>query len=240
MLHEFARLSPSHKVAEGLPWRQSALYATPYRARAESGSALPFLDHDLDNQLRERRSLALDLRSAIDRYEFVAYYQPQARIDGEITGFEALVRWKHPTRGLIRPADFIPLAEETGLILQIGESILRQACREAASWPKPLNVAVNLSPVQLQHSDIAGLVRTVLIETGLSPRRLEIEITESVFIDDFVCAVAMLRRLKGLGVSIAMDDSVQAIRHCLICTDSPSTRSRWIDPSFRISKIARR
>ncbi|MEX1083289.1 MAG: EAL domain-containing protein, partial [Xanthobacteraceae bacterium] len=104
------------------------------------------------------------------------------------------------------PNTFIPIAEECDLILPIGEWVLREACREAASWPKPLNVAVNLSPAQFQHGDLAGLVHSVLLETGLAPRRLELEITERVLIGDFSRAVSILRRLKSLGVRIAMDD----------------------------------
>ena len=116
------------------------------------------------------------------------------------------MRWHHPIRGMVPPGTFIPLAEESGLIMQIGEWILREACREAASWPKPLQVAVNLSPVQFRHGDLPTLVHAILLETGLAPDRLELEITEGVLIDDFARAVSILRRLKLLGVSIAMDD----------------------------------
>jgi len=116
------------------------------------------------------------------------------------------VRWQHPSRGTVPPGIFIPLAEETGLIMPIGEWILRAACREAASWPQPLQIAINLSPVQFRHGDLAGLVHAVLLETGLSPSRLELEITEGVLIGDFSRAIAILRRLKALGVRIAMDD----------------------------------
>jgi EAL domain-containing protein (putative c-di-GMP-specific phosphodiesterase class I) len=150
--------------------------------------------------------LQQELRSAIERDELMLHYQPQARIGGEITGFEALVRWQHPTRGLIPPGTFIPLAEESGLITPMGEWILREACQQAASWAKPLRIAINLSPVQFQHGDLAGLVHSVLLETGLSPQRLELEITEGVLIGDFTRAVSILRRLKMLGVRIAMDD----------------------------------
>jgi EAL domain-containing protein (putative c-di-GMP-specific phosphodiesterase class I) len=147
-----------------------------------------------------------DLQSAVERGELMVYYQPQARIDGEITGFEALLRWRHPTRGMIPPSEFIPAAEEGGLILAIGEWVLREACREAASWPKPLKIGINLSPLQFRHGDLPGLVHAVLLETGLAPGRLELEITESVLVDDFTRALTILRRLKLLGVHIAMDD----------------------------------
>jgi len=180
--------------------------AALYRAKTGGRGSIRFFEAEMDHRLRERRALVHELHSAIERGELTLYYQPQARIDGEITGFEALVRWKHPMRGLIPPDVFIPAAEESGLILPIGEWVLREACREAASWPKPLNIGINLSPIQFRHGDLPGLVHAVLLETGLSPGRLELEITESVLIDDFARGVAILRRLKLLGVHIAMDD----------------------------------
>jgi len=180
--------------------------AALYRAKAEGRGAFRFFEADMDQQLRERRALQQELRSAIERGELVLDYQPQARIGGDIIGFEALVRWHHPQHGIIPPSTFIPLAEESGMIVAMGEWIMREACREAASWPKPLQIAINLSPVQFQHGDLAGLVHTVLLESGLPASRLEFEITEGVLIDDFSRAVGMLRRIKALGVRIAMDD----------------------------------
>ena len=180
--------------------------AALFRAKSEARGSVRFFEPAMDKQLREKRALQQDLRSAIVRDELDLHYQPQARIGGEITGFEALVRWHHPRSGLVPPSTFIPLAEETGIIVELGEWILRTACREAASWPKPLRVAVNLSPVQFQRSDLVKLVHEVLLETGLAPARLELEITEGVLIGDFSGAVATLRRLKNLGVRIAMDD----------------------------------
>jgi EAL domain-containing protein (putative c-di-GMP-specific phosphodiesterase class I) len=147
-----------------------------------------------------------DLHSAVGQGQLVVHYQPQARIGGEVIGFEALVRWHHPTRGIVPPDAFIPLAEESGLIISIGEWILREVCREAASWSIPLQVAINLSPIQFRHGDLAGLVHMVLLETGLPANRLELEITEGVLIGDFSRAVSILRRLKAMGVRIAMDD----------------------------------
>ncbi len=181
--------------------------AALFRTKTEGRGTIRFFDGATDKRLRDRRALQNDLRSAVARGELVLHYQPQARInDGEIVGFEALVRWRHPTRGLVPPDSFIVLAEQSGLILPVGEAILREACREAASWDKPLVVAVNLSPVQFQHGDIPGLVHSILLETGLSPARLELEITETAFINDFSRAAAILRQLKSLGVKIAMDD----------------------------------
>jgi diguanylate cyclase (GGDEF)-like protein/PAS domain S-box-containing protein len=176
------------------------------RAKEEGRGAIHFFAAAMDLELRERRALQHDLQSAIARDELALHYQPQARIDGEIVGFEALARWQHPARGTVPPGTFIPLAEESGLIVPISEWILRAACREAAAWPHPLQIAVNLSPVQFRHGDVAGLVHAVLLETGLAPDRLELEVTEGVLIDDFSRAVSILRRLKSLGVRIAMDD----------------------------------
>jgi diguanylate cyclase (GGDEF)-like protein/PAS domain S-box-containing protein len=180
--------------------------AALFRAKSEARGSIRFFEMAMDKQLRERRALQQDLRNAIARNELDLHYQPQAHIDGEITGFEALVRWHHPRFGLVAPATFIPLAEETGIIVTLGEWILRTACSEAASWPRPLRIAINLSPVQFQRSDLAKLVHEILLETGLPPSRLELEITEGVLIGDFSGTVSTLRRLKNLGVRIAMDD----------------------------------
>ncbi|MCC6948732.1 MAG: EAL domain-containing protein [Bradyrhizobiaceae bacterium] len=176
------------------------------RAKADGRGAVRFFQPSMDRQLRDRRALKMDLQSAVSRREFVVHYQPHACMDGTIVGFEALLRWKHPARGMIRPDEFIPIAEESGLIVSIGEWVLREACRQAASWPNPLEISVNLSPVQFRHGDLPGLVHAVLLETGLAPKRLTFEITEGVLIEDFSRAVSVLRRLKTLGVRIAMDD----------------------------------
>ena len=180
--------------------------AALYRAKADGRGTIRFFHAAMDQRLREQRALQHELRSALDSGELVLHYQPQASISGEVTGFEALIRWHHPTRGLVPPGIFIPLAEESGVIVEIGKWTLREACREAASWPKPLQVAINLSPVQFRHGDLPGLVHSVLLETGLPPHRLELEITEGVLIGDYSRAIAILRRLKSLGVRIAMDD----------------------------------
>jgi EAL domain-containing protein (putative c-di-GMP-specific phosphodiesterase class I) len=142
----------------------------------------------------------------LERNELLLYYQPQAKIDGRVFGFEALARWNHPVRGMVPPTEFITLAEQNGMIVEIGAWALREACREAATWREPLQVSVNLSPIQFRYGDLAGLVHLVLFETGLAPDRLELEITEGVIFDDPARALAILRRLKSLGVKIAMDD----------------------------------
>ena len=180
--------------------------AALYRAKAEGRLAARFFEAKMDERARERHALQHDLRLAIERGEFALHYQPQAKIDGEVFGFEALIRWRHPRWGIVSPATFIPIAEEHGLIMQIGEWVLRQACLEAASWPFPLRIAVNLSPVQFRHGDLPGLIHEVLFQTGLAPDRLEFEITESVLIDDPPRVMSILRRLKALGVKMAMDD----------------------------------
>jgi diguanylate cyclase (GGDEF)-like protein/PAS domain S-box-containing protein len=180
--------------------------AALYRAKAEGRGSIRFFAAEMDERLRERRALQHELRSAVGHGELALYYQPQAAIGGAILGFEALVRWHHPTRGMIGPGTFIPLAEESGLIVAMGEWILREACREAASWPRPLQIAVNLSPIQFRHGNLPSLVHEVLLATGLAPHRLELEVTEGVLIGDFSRAQSILRRLKSLGVRIAMDD----------------------------------
>ena len=180
--------------------------AALYRAKAAGPGKTRFFEIEMDNRLRERRAIAHELSSAVARNELRLHYQPLAKIDGEVIGFEALLRWHNPQRGMVSPATFIPVAEESGLIVEIGEWVLREACREAASWPQPLQIAVNLSPIQFRHGDLAGLVHSMLLETGLAPTRLELEITEGVLVEDFGRGVSILRRLKLLGVRIAMDD----------------------------------
>jgi diguanylate cyclase len=192
------------------PDRQSLLSHADtalYRAKTEGRNTYRFFEAKMGAEVRERRLLEHDLRLALARDELRLSYQPQHEAkSGSIVGFEALLRWRHPIRGEISPAVFIPIAEETGAILQIGDWVLRTACREAASWPQPLKIAVNVSAVQLYNASFFQELHQVLIETGLSPRRLEIEITETALVRDFNRALAMLRQIKALGVAIAMDD----------------------------------
>lgn len=185
--------------------------AALFRAKAKSRGSISIYEPEMDQQIRDRRVLHQDLSVAIRNGELSLYYQPQAMARdtvaaSEIIGFEALARWLHPVRGFVPPGDFIPIAEESGLIVAMGEWILREACREAASWPQPLQIAVNLSPAQFMHGDLVGLVHSILLETGLAPDRLELEITEGVLIEDFDRGLALLRRLKALGVRVSMDD----------------------------------
>ncbi|WP_310351636.1 EAL domain-containing protein [Methylobacterium sp. BE186] len=178
-----------------------------YRAKAEGRGTYRFFEAKMGAQVRERRLLEHDLRHAVARGEMHLVYQPQTDVRaGTVTGFEVLLRWQHPERGAISPAVFIPIAEESGIILQVGEWVLREACREAASWPVPLTVAVNVSAVQIHGPHFVPLVHELLFETGLAPGRLEIEITETALIRDPARAQSALRQLKALGVQIAMDD----------------------------------
>jgi EAL domain-containing protein (putative c-di-GMP-specific phosphodiesterase class I) len=157
--------------------------------------------------VRDRRLLEHDLRNAISRGEMRLVYQPQKDIrSGAVVGFEALLRWKHPTRGEVSPAEFIPIAEDTGVILAIGEWVLRTACAEATRWASPLTIAVNVSTVQIHNANFAHVVHEILFETDLAPGRLELEITETALVRDLNRALATLRRIKMLGVRIAMDD----------------------------------
>jgi diguanylate cyclase (GGDEF)-like protein/PAS domain S-box-containing protein len=178
-----------------------------YRAKNEGRGIYRFFEHDMDRRMQARRSLERDLRNALANGEFMLHYQPMLNVERkEISGFEALLRWTHSERGQIAPADFIPLAEETGLIVSIGAWVLEQACMEAASWPMQLKVAVNVSVAQFKSRDLVPLVVRVLAASGLEPHRLEIEITESVMLQEGDGAFEILDRLHELGVRVALDD----------------------------------
>ncbi|WP_420470875.1 bifunctional diguanylate cyclase/phosphodiesterase [Brevundimonas sp. FT23042] len=178
-----------------------------YRAKSSLATDICFYEGAMDEAVRQRRRITLGLRDALENDRFELHYQLQASVEtGDVTGFEALLRWRQEDGSYISPADFIPLAEETGLILPIGEWVLRRACAEAAGWDRPHRIAVNLSPVQLSHVDLPRLVHQILIETGLAPHRLELEITETAMISDMERTTHILRQLKLLGVSVAMDD----------------------------------
>jgi diguanylate cyclase (GGDEF)-like protein/PAS domain S-box-containing protein len=178
-----------------------------YRAKGNGRGGACFFEPDMDLAVRRRRRLAQELRVAIADNQLELVYQAQVKIpSAELIGFEALLRWRHPEQGLLSPLEFIPIAEETGLINPIGEWVLRTACREAATWPRPYKIAVNLSAKQFHDRDLAEAVHRILLETGLSPSRLELEITETALFDNLQQALDALRRLRALGVSIAMDD----------------------------------
>jgi diguanylate cyclase (GGDEF)-like protein/PAS domain S-box-containing protein len=177
-----------------------------YRAKEEGRNTFRFFKPEMDARLQARRALERALRTALVRGELQVHYQLQLDARGqEPVGVEALARWYHPERGWVPTKDFIPVAEDTGLILLLGEQVLRAACAQAATWPK-VRLSVNLSPVQFRHGDLVELVRRILQETGLEAGRLELEITESVILADTGAALATLGRLRELGVRIAMDD----------------------------------
>jgi diguanylate cyclase (GGDEF)-like protein/PAS domain S-box-containing protein len=177
-----------------------------YRAKEEGRGTYRFFEPAMDARLQARRALEHDLRQALARDELELHYQPKiATADGRLLGAEALVRWRHPERGLTLPGAFIPIAEETGLIVPIGAWVLRTACAQAARWPEG-SIAVNLSPVQFRHGDLVELVAAALRASGLEPHRLELEITESVLLQDVPDMLALLHGLKALGVQLAMDD----------------------------------
>jgi diguanylate cyclase (GGDEF)-like protein len=178
-----------------------------HHAKAEGRGVVRFFEATMDAEVQERRILEIGLRKALAQDEFEIYYQPVVDIrTRRISGFEALLRWRHPERGMISPADFIPLAEETGAIIPIGEWVLRQACREAAGWSHAVNVAVNLSPLQFRDRDLVGVVAGALEDAGLSPGRLELEITETTLMQNSDETMEILRHLRRIGVRIAMDD----------------------------------
>ena len=178
-----------------------------YRAKHDGRGAYRFFEQDMDTRMQARRRLELDLQRAMAMNEFEVYYQPLVDLGtNEISGFEALVRWNHPERGLVSPAEFIPLAEEIGLIVPLGEWVLRQACLEAASWPLPVKVAVNLSAVQFKGQKLLSTVVSALAESKLVASRLELEITESVLLRKTEATLATLHQLRALGVRISMDD----------------------------------
>jgi diguanylate cyclase (GGDEF)-like protein/PAS domain S-box-containing protein len=178
-----------------------------YAAKAAGRGTHRFFERHMDQGLRDRQTLKADLRTALADSLFKLHYQPSVDLRTDrITCFEALLRWPHPQRGLIPPSEFIPVAEEAGLILPIGEWVLREACREAAAWPEAIGVAVNLSPVQFRCRELVGIVADALAQAGLAARRLELEITESVLLQDSESNLGQLRDLKRLGIRIAMDD----------------------------------
>jgi predicted signal transduction protein with EAL and GGDEF domain len=178
-----------------------------YAAKSAGRRTWRFFEPDMDAQVKARRNLEMDLRQGIIDGAFEVQYQPCVSLrDDEITGCEALLRWRHPERGMISPAEFIPITEETGLINQLGEWILTTACAEAATWPDDIKLAVNVSPVQFRSGTLALKVVAALAASGLAANRLELEITEAVLIRDDDTALAILHQLRAIGVRIALDD----------------------------------
>ncbi len=178
-----------------------------YRAKESVDEMACFYEPSMDEAERARRNLAKDIWTAIDEEQFFLHFQVQrAAVTNEITGYEVLLRWQHPEQGMIPPNVFIPVAEQCGAIAALGEWVLRKACQEAAQWQLREKIAVNLSPLQLSNVQLVDKVRQILIETGLPPERLELEVTESAIIGDKTRALHILRQIKAMGVTIAIDD----------------------------------
>ena len=178
-----------------------------YRAKQDGRGCFRFFEPALDEAARRRRQLELDLREALRAGQFALNFQPIYDLKADrIGGFEALLRWHHPTRGQVPPVEFIPVAEDTGLIVAIGEWVMHQACRQARDWPEHVRVAVNVSPIQFRNSGFQAIVLQALARSGIAPNRLEIEITESVFLDGESNVVALLHRLREMGIRVALDD----------------------------------
>jgi diguanylate cyclase (GGDEF)-like protein len=178
-----------------------------YLAKTEGRGTIRFFEPEMDARIHMRRVLELDLQGAVERNEFELYYQPLVNVvANRLVGFEALLRWNHPVRGLVPPLEFISVAEETGMIVAIGEWVLRTACFEAENWPADVSVAVNLSPVQFKNTDLVAIVQAALTAAGLRPNRLELEITESVFLRNTTITLEALHTLRAMGVCVALDD----------------------------------
>jgi diguanylate cyclase (GGDEF)-like protein len=178
-----------------------------YRAKSDPGHSVSVFGAAIDQFVRERRRLAHDLKAAIAHNEFQPYFQPQIDLEtGALSGLEVLLRWKHPQRGFVPPSEFIPIAEENGLIAEIDEWVLRTSCVLAKAWPAVPRFAVNMSAKAISQATIAQTVQTILLETGMDPARLELEVTETALIQDQARALHSLRQIKALGISVAMDD----------------------------------
>jgi diguanylate cyclase (GGDEF)-like protein/PAS domain S-box-containing protein len=210
-----------------------------YRAKADGRGTYRFFETGMDARAQARRLLELDLRAALPRNEFEVYYQPIRDIAcDKVVAFEALVRWNHPLRGMISPVSFIPLAEETGLIIKLGDWVLRQACADATGWPEEVCVAVNLSPVQFKNPSLVSQVRAALQRSGLAPHRLELEITESVLLQNSEATLAVLHELRGFGVRISLDDFGTGYSSLSYLRSFPFDKIK-IDRSF-VSELATR
>jgi len=178
-----------------------------YDAKADGRGTFRFFEPEMNTRMKVRRELEMDLRKALATEQFQLYYQPLVVLQtNDVNAFEALLRWNHPTRGLISPADFIPIAEETGLIIPLGEWVLKEACAEAVEWPEHIKVAVNLSPAQLNNRNLVNMVKAALEQSGMSPHKLQLEITESVLLQNTFTTLATLHELRKMGVQIALDD----------------------------------
>jgi diguanylate cyclase (GGDEF)-like protein len=210
-----------------------------YRTKSQGRNAYRFFDVQMTQEVDARHQLENDLRGAIARDELELFYQPIVNIrTGKLFGAEALARWRHPQRGLVPPDQFIPLAEETGLIGSIGEWVLQRACTDAVSWPAQLKVAVNLSALQFRKSNLFDVILCALVESGLAPERLELEITESILLESDTDPLTVIHRLKNIGVSIALDDFGTGYSSLSYLTKFPFDKIK-IDRSFTQSLTKR-
>ena len=210
-----------------------------YRAKSDGGGVHRFFEREMDRQAQKRRDMERDLRAAFANGEFELHYQPLVDIVGNrISGFESLLRWRAPGKGMVSPAEFIPVAEDIGLIVALGEWVLREACTEAAKWPAEIKVAVNLSPAQFRSRNLVQAVVSALAHSGLSPRRLELEITETVFLAETETNLAILHQLRELGVGISMDDFGTGYSSLSYLRSFPFDKIK-IDRSF-VKDLARR
>jgi diguanylate cyclase (GGDEF)-like protein/PAS domain S-box-containing protein len=210
-----------------------------YRAKADGRGTYRYFETGMDARAQARRLLELDLRAALPRNEFEVYYQPIRDIACDrVVAFEALLRWNHSIRGMISPVNFIPLAEETGLIIKLGDWVLRQACMDATRWPEEVCVAVNLSPVQFKNPNLVSQVKAALKQSGLAPHRLELEITESVLLQNSETTLAVLHELRAFGVRISLDDFGTGYSSLSYLRSFPFDKIK-IDRSF-VSELATR
>jgi len=182
-----------------------------YQAKTMGRNTVCFFDPDMQASVSANAALSTDLRAGLREHQFLVHYQPQVDREQRITGVEALLRWKHPQRGMVSPAEFIPVAEETGLILPLGQWVLEQACLQLAAWKKRpetagLSIAVNVSVRQFRHPDFVDMVMAAIKQTGIRPHNLKLELTESLLADRMEIAIAKMGTLKALGVTLALDD----------------------------------
>ncbi|HKH03270.1 MAG TPA: EAL domain-containing protein, partial [Bradyrhizobium sp.] len=210
-----------------------------YLAKGDGRGTHRFFEREMDRRVQARRALEADLRVAILKGDFELHYQPIVRLQGgEVKGFEALIRWNHRERGSIPPAQFIPLAEETGLIVPIGEWVMRTACIQAAKWSEPFSVAVNLSAKQFKGTTVVDQVVSALAASGLAPERLDVEITESVLLHDEATTLATLHKLREIGVRVSMDDFGTGYSSLAYLRSFPFDKIK-IDRSFVTDMLAR-
>ena len=231
-------LAPEHEIdPEGLLKRADLAL---YDAKSSGRNDFQFFRNELLEVADTQRSAEYELRSAIEQEQFELYYQPVVDVKTRrLCGAEALVRWRHPTRGMISPDKFVPLAETTGLIGPLGEWILRRACSDAATWPEHIKLAVNISAIQFQKGNLFEVILRTLLETGIAPERLELEITETSLLENQEAHLTTIRQVKNLGISVALDDFGTGYSSVNYLTNFPFDKIK-IDKSFTQGVLSRR